>query len=614
MSKTMFSILPLPDSYKSFILLLLFSFSLPVFLYAAEPTLKEVMEDTAAVEDQSPDEDKQANETQPEKTLPAGPIDDLDRGVPRSSILGFSKVTEEGDFEQAAEYLDLRHLPYGMNLEDGPELARQLGIVLDRALWIDPELLSAEPAGHADDGLYTSRDSFGTVEIEGRKVQLLLQRLPREDGVLIWKISSATVHQIPGLHQEYGYGRIGERLSKIFPSVQFLGLYLWQWIMALGILTIAYCIVYIPTKIIAILVRRRKTELSVKVAGFIAGPIRFLIVFLIGMANVELLHPTIKARAFMRGYTLTTIVSLWVGIVLIGILRDSFVIRLKQKGSHSAGMLLRPITRVAQILVVVIGLMIWFENLGFKATTLLTGLGIGGLAVALAAQKSIENIIGAITLFASAPVKIGDFGLFGDVMGTVEEIGLRYTHIRTRARTLVHIPNAVFADLKLENFADREKMWYHPMIKLSRKTTPDQIRYILVEVRKMLYSHPAVDPDPARVRFKEFGAHSLDIEIYAYILRTDYSQYLEVAEDLNLRIMDIIAQAGTELAVPVQNVWFEKSPTPEKGLADAAEQQTRQWREQNDLCLPNFPEEKIEQLRGTLDYPPEGSAVKRTEA
>ncbi|OQY03363.1 MAG: hypothetical protein B6I25_08140 [Planctomycetales bacterium 4572_13] len=160
------------------------------------------------------------------------------------------------------------------------------------------------------------------------------------------------------------------------------------------------------------------------------------------------------------------------------------------------------------------------------------------------------------------------------------------------------------------NFTDREKIWFHPKIALSRKTSPDQIRYILVEIRKMLYSHPVVDPVPARVRLKEFGSSSLDIEIYAYILRTDYSGYLEVAEDLNLRILDIISQAGTELAVPVQNVWLEKTPPPEKELADAAEKQTRQWREKNEMCLPKFPKEKIDQLHNTLDYPPEGSATK----
>jgi len=126
----------------------------------------------------------------------------------------------------------------------------------------------------------------------------------------------------------------------------------------------------------------------------------------------------------------------------------------------------------------------------------------------------------------------------------------------------------------------------------------------------MLYSHPGVDPDPSRVRFTGFGSDSLDIDIFAYILRTVYSEYLEVAEDLNLRIMDIISQAGTELALPVQNVWFEQSQPADKQLKDAAEKQVQQWRKSKELCLPKFPPEKIEELGGSLDYPPEGSATK----
>ncbi|MHC4770962.1 MAG: mechanosensitive ion channel family protein [Planctomycetota bacterium] len=575
------------------------------------------MEDTAATEGKEvavEEREVPKAESKPEKPTQMGPFDELDRGVPRSSFLGFMKAAEQGDYERAADYLDMRYLPYDMDIEDGPKLARQFKIVLDRALWVDTEVLSTDPAGHGGDGLYHSRDMIGSVEIEGRKVELLLQRVPREaDGVLIWKFANVTVNQIPELLEEFGFGPVGERLSKILPSGQFLGLYLWQWIMAIGILLIAYCIVYIPTKIIAVVICRRKTELSERVATFICGPVRFLMTLMIGGANVELIHPTVKARVIMNTKTLSIAICVWAAISLIGIFRDLFVIRLKQKGSETSIVLLGPIIRVVQFMVVVVGVLIWFENLGFKATTLLTGLGIGGLAIALATQKSIENLIGAITLFISAPVKIGDFGRFGDVMGTVEQIGLRYTDIRTLNRTLVHIPNAIFADMKLENFHDREKILFHPKISLSRKTTPDQIRFILVEVRKMLYSHPAVDPIPARVRFKEFGTHSLDISIFVYILRTNYSEYMEVAEDLNLRIMDIIRQAGTELAVPIQNVWFEKNRSTEKELVDAAEAQTRQWRENNELCLPKFPEEKVDELRNTLDYPPEGSAVKEVD-
>jgi small-conductance mechanosensitive channel len=188
--------------------------------------------------------------------------------------------------------------------------------------------------------------------------------------------------------------------------------------------------------------------------------------------------------------------------------------------------------------------MIWLENLGFKATSLIAGLGIGGLAIALAAQKPIENLIGAITLFSSAPVRVGDFCRFGDKIGTVEEIGLRATKIRTLGRTTVYVPNAAFADLQLENFA--------------------------------------------------------------YLQTADWNGYLEVAEDLNLQIMDIIVKAGTALAYPTQTVSLEQGSGPNEDAARAAEEQVEAWRRQDELYLPAFPDEKISQLRGTLPYPPEG--------
>jgi MscS family membrane protein len=536
------------------LMLIILIYSL-AFAKSEEPTLKDVIEDTTAEQETKPIKEKEPVPTEPRRLAPA---DDFDRGAPRTCFLGFLEAAGEADFERAANYLDLRYLPYGMSPQQGSELARQLKIILDRALWVDPELLSMEPQGLADDGLHSYRDPIGQVEVGERKIELLLQRVSRDDGVLIWKISNATVSRIPELYAEYGYGPLGERLARLLPSGEFLGLQLWQWLMVIGILIAAYIIVYIPTKIAAILIKNRVTEFSAKVAAFVAGPLRFLLVMVLATSQVELIRPSMKARAIINAYTLTTIIICWTCVILIGLIRDYFVIKMRKSDSKSGVILIRPIIRMLQVLVVLIAMMVWVENLGFKATSLLAGLGIGGLAVALAAQKSIENVIGAITLIGSAPVKIGDFGRFGDKLGTVEEIGLRYTDVRTLDRTLVHIPNAVFADMKLENFTDREKIRYHPVIKLSRKTSPDQIRCVLVEVSKMLSSHPDVDPNPARVRFEGFGSDSLDIGIFAYVLRTDYSEYLEVAEDLNLRIMDIISQAGTELALPIQNVWFEK--------------------------------------------------------
>jgi MscS family membrane protein len=315
----------------------------------------------------------------------------------------------------------------------------------------------------------------------------------------------------------------------------------------------------------------------------------------------------VEARAVAEAKTLLIVAIVWIIIRFFDIVADRLDHRFRRRGREAATVLLRPLCNAAKILVIVIAVMVWLDNVGFRVTTLLAGLGVGGLALALAAQRPIENMIGAITLYMSRPVRVGDFCRFGDTIGTVEEIGLRATRVRTLDRTVVNVPNAEFVRLQLENFAAREKIWYHPRIRLRYETTPDQIRFMLVEVRKLLYAHPKVLSDPARIRFTEFGTHSLDLDIFAYVDVRDYGEFLEVAEDLNLRIMDIIAKSGSSLAVPSQTTYLERGKGLNEELARKAEAQVKKWRKKDELYLPSFPKEKIEELRDSLDYPPTGS-------
>ncbi len=248
------------------------------------------------------------------------------------------------------------------------------------------------------------------------------------------------------------------------------------------------------------------------------------------------------------------------------------------------------------------------QNVGLNVTGILAGLGIGGLAVALAAQKTVENLFGGVTLILDQPVRVGDFCRFGDRVGTVEEVGLRSTRIRTLDRTVVSIPNGHFASLELENFTVRDRMWLHPTIGVRYETTSDQLRHLLVEIRRMLYAHPRVDSRPARIRFVNFGAYSLDLEIFAYVLTSDYDEFLAIREDIYLRIMDIVDRSGTGFAFPSQTTYFARDPGLDTAKQEAAQAQVAAWREQDALYLPDFPPSAVADLRETLDYPPRGSA------
>jgi MscS family membrane protein len=244
--------------------------------------------------------------------------------------------------------------------------------------------------------------------------------------------------------------------------------------------------------------------------------------------------------------------SVWALLRLIDVIRGHLSDKMEAQGRSQASLLLRPTATAVKIVFVIVALMIWIENLGFKATTLIAGLGVGGLAVALAAQKSIENLIGAITLYMSAPVKVGDLCRFGDEFGTVEEINLRATRIRTLDRTLIAVPNAVFAEMQLENVSAREKLRYNPTLILRHETTPDQMRKVLDGIRQAIAEHPMVDDDPQYVRFEQFGERGLQLKTLIYVDTTDYQEFLGVAEELNLQMMDVVASAGTALAEPIR--------------------------------------------------------------
>jgi MscS family membrane protein len=247
------------------------------------------------------------------------------------------------------------------------------------------------------------------------------------------------------------------------------------------------------------------------------------------------------------------------------------------------------------------------DRLGAPLYGIVAGLGVGGLAIALAAQPTIENLIGGLNLFADRPVRVGDFCKYGEELGTVESIGIRSARIRGIDRTLTTIPNAALAKMPIVNLTRRDQMLIRTVIGLRYETTPEQLRFILVKLREMLLGHPRINPDPARARFVGFGASSLDIEVYAYVMTRDWGEFLGIREDIFLRVMDIIEQGGASIAFPSQTLYLGRDHGAEDGKVGAAEATVRAWRDEGSLPLPNFSAEQAAKIRGSITYPPPGS-------
>ena len=266
--------------------------------------------------------------------------------------------------------------------------------------------------------------------------------------------------------------------------------------------------------------------------------------------------------------------------------------------------------KLSKIMAVIVGTVVIFYIAGINIAAVLTGLGIGGIAIAFAAQKTLENLFGGIMIISDQPIRVGDFCRAGEHMGTVENIGLRSTRIRTLKRTVVSVPNGQLALMSLENYAMREKIWFHHTLQLRYETTADQLRYILAEIRKMLYEHSKVESLSARIRFIGFGKSSLDLEVFAYVLETKYEAYLHIQEDLLLRIMDIIEGSGSGFAFPSQITYLAGDVGLDAAKSGKAIETVRQWREQGKLPFPDFSPETISEIDSKIEYPPPESALR----
>jgi MscS family membrane protein len=545
---------------------------------------------------------------------PRAPVDPLNRRTPRDAMAGFLDATGHRDYVRAAQFLDLRRLPAATRAQDGPTLARQLRVVLDQALAPDPETLSDEEDSSRRDGLPPDREPVGTIKDKSGSTTIVLQRVPGDGDARLWKVSSATVAQIPRLYQEYGYGPLGDYLPPVFFEIRFLDLALWQWIGLVLLVAVSSALAWVGAFLLRRaarpLVRRAAPVLGDRFIAAVVGPLRLAIGLMIFAAGSTLLALSIPARAVFGDLdkAVAIFIVTWLMFrasdVMGGLLADQYT----WWGRPAASAVVPLGVKAAKIVVAILALIAVLQNVGINVTGVLAGLGIGGLAVALAAQKTVENLFGGITLILDQPVRVGDFCRFGQKLGTVEEFGLRSTRIRTLERTLVSVPNGQFVSFELENFSARDRCWLQTVLGLRYETTPDQLRYVLVELRTMLYAHPMVAANP-RIRLVKLGESSLDLEIFAYVPTANYDEFLAVREDIYLRIMDIVAQSGTGLALPSQTTYAAADSGIDEAKRAAAEARVHEWRETGTLYMPDFPAETVSALNSTIRYPPIGSAT-----
>jgi MscS family membrane protein len=231
------------------------------------------------------------------------------------------------------------------------------------------------------------------------------------------------------------------------------------------------------------------------------------------------------------------------------------------KDSPSTRSLLSVTRNFVKIFVAVGGLVATLAALGYPVATVLAGLGIGGLALAFGAQKTIENLFGSVSLAADQTFRVGDFVKVGSFTGNVERIGMRSTRIRTLDRTVVTIPNGQLADMQIEDFASRDRIRFTATVSLVYGTSEAQVRRVLAEIEAMLRANPKVWPGPV-AKLLGFSPSSVDLELQFWFATSDYDEFRELRQETLLGIMKIVAEAGTSLS-PAQTVHIARRPTRE---------------------------------------------------
>lgn len=498
--------------------------------------------------------------------LPASPTpatdptgDSYKRETPYGAFLGFMRAASRENWGTAAEYLQW---PKGSRTSR-EEMARQLKAVVDERFTGNLEKLSRTPLSSVEDGLGPGFEQAGTIVGPGEEpFPVLLVRTPSSDGPPIWLVSSQTLREIPASFAELSV----PEMDQVMPSplrFQVAGRYrLWQLLALLLLIPVAWLaarlLVHGAARLAGRAAKSRTAfaEFRHGLAPFRAPLALLLAIPLHALFVSRLGLPLLGRFAYARAVRLALVCALgWLVVRLIDFLTVRATRRLAASGQPAASSL--TIGRsILQGMVVAGAGLVALGVMGVDLTTTLAGVGIGGLALAFAAQKSLENIFGGMVVLTDKIVRVGDVVRIGTVQGAVEDVTLYATRIRTAERAVVSIPNGMMMASQIENLSRRDKFLFCHTLGLTFETTSDQLQAVLDGCRARLGQDPRVEASTARARVLRLNAYSLDVEVFAYLTVPDWPAFLAAQEELLLALMHVVERAGSGFAFPTQTTYL----------------------------------------------------------
>ena len=499
--------------------------------------------------------------------------DPLGRSTPRGTIAGFIRAIHRDDFVAAASYMQLT--PHQKPRAEA--LARELSELMDRYFAEPIAQISDAPAGALDDGLPPDRERIGPLKMKDKPADIILVHVTDSVSGQIWLISSETLEEVPALHSAME----GTWLDRVMPSAllerSLFEISAAQWILWVASLAVPMLLLWLFFRLAGVFLQRViPSSLRTRLEfwhGRLRWPTIAVLVLIIHGASVFVLGFSLSFRIrYTRFVSIVLVLVLaWLLHRIISLLVEQARILTRGRGQSGSESLILLGRRVFNAFLAIVAIFVILTIAGVDTKTALAGVGIGGVAVAFGAQKSVENLLGGIFLLTDKALAIGDTCAISNRVGTVEDITLRSVRIRTVEQTLLSVPAGALSQANIENFATRRKILLRTKLQLTYKTTATQLKSVLSGIQSLLTSNFEIERETAYVRLVDFGPQAIELELFAYVLTSNWSEFLALRETLLLEIAETVESAGSSFAGPTQFVHLEHAPHSDVGLKKEAQ-------------------------------------------
>lgn len=480
--------------------------------------------------------------------------DSFGRDTPRHAVQGFISALGENDYLLASNYLNL-------SKSDNPTIAvRQLKRALDAGGRFLPDLqLSNTPEGYLADQLQPNQEKVGTIDINDKTVPIILERVVSDKGEQYWQFATDTLTSIPEVLENTEPTLISKYTFESLEGDKVFGYQLTDLIAAIiltvGSFLLTYIMVWLGYHFLRIIYPRLRGE-PLPLPDKIILPLSVVIMALILSEIMVYAGISVTLREPINRFTeiASWLAVTWLLLRIVDVLFTRAV-NLSYKKNHTERVsILGLLRKVVKALLLIFAVIVIFGNLGFDLTTGIAALGVGGLALALGAQKTIENLVGSVVVVADSPVRIGDYCKFGTQEGTVIDIGIRSSRVRTLNRTVVTVPNGDFSSMQIENFNSRDMFHFLHNLYIKRSADIDVIFEMVNDLEKLLNEHELTNKEWNQAHILELRQDCYVIQLRAYVNAVDVIEFYGKQDLLLVAMLTQVKKYKVEHALPTQQL------------------------------------------------------------